>query len=558
MIFGRCLRPAPLVLVLLFAACDSGPTGPDLIVHGGPILTVDAADRVVEAIACRDGILTAVGDAAPILATRTAATEVLDLAGRALVPGFVAAHEHPTLTAVFGGVVDVSGFTHASDEEVWRALREAVAATPKGRWVHAMGLDPVLVPDLVLPTRRSLDEIAPDHPLLVISQTMHSFWANSKALEEAGITRETPDPGRGSFYERDETGELTGFVSESAAAAPMLEPLKSPWRMASRYEAALDELVTAGFTTVGSLGFNVPSLLARWSSSKGGRPRIRQVFYLAEVDFDSLPETPDRSDPYFRIQGVKLWHDGSPYTGSMFLQGPYLDTPLSRALGIPRGSRGEAMIGPDELVTLLRRYADAGWQVAIHSQGDASNREVLAALEQVPDRPDLAPRRLEHGVLLPKDALERMAALRVSPSFHVNHLWYYGDALAGSILGPERAARILPVRTAFDLGLRPTLHADSPMFPPDPLSLMRTAMLRRTRSGRVLGEDQAIDARQAVRAMTIHGAAQLGLEGLVGSLETGKQADFAVLGGSPYETPAEEFDRIRVEDVYLAGRRVGP
>ncbi len=557
MVIDRRLRFATPALALLLAAC-SGPQGPDLIVHGGPILTVDAADAVVEAIACRDGTITSSGTASAILATRSPSTTVIDLEGRALVPGFVAAHEHPTLTAVFGGAVDVSGFTHASDEDVWSALRAAVAATPKGRWIHAMGLDPVLVPDLVLPTRRGLDEIAPDHPLVVISQTMHSFWANSRAFEAAGITRDIPDPGRGSFYGRDESGELTGFVSESAAAAPMLEPLKSPWRMISRYEAALDELVAAGFTSVGSLGFNVPPLLARWASSKGGRPRIRQVVYTADVDRSYLPERPDRGDPFFRIQGVKLWHDGSPYTGSMFLDEPYLDTPLSRALGIAPGSRGEAMIAPDELVALLRRHSEQGWQVAIHSQGDASNREVLDALEQVPDRPDVAPRRLEHGVLLPKDALARMAALRVTPSFHVNHLWYYGDALVESILGPERAARILPIRSAFELGLRPTLHADSPMFPPEPLSLMRTAMLRRTRGGRVLGEDEAIDARQALRAMTIHGAAQLGLEDLVGSLEPGKQADFTVLSGNPYETPAEGIDRLRVEDVYLAGRRVGP
>jgi len=546
-----------LAAVLVLVACRRDD-GPDLLVFGGPVLTVDGTDRVVEAIAVRDGAVTAVGSRDQILAARTPHTALLDLAGKTLVPGLVAAHEHPTLSAVFGGTVDISGFTHSTDAAVWDALRAGVAATPRGEWVYAMGLDPMLVPDLVVPTRASLDALAPDNPVVVIAQTMHSFWANSRALEAAGIDRDTADPGHGSFYERDKDGELTGFVAEQAAAAPLIEKLKSPWRVAGRYEAALDELLAAGFTSVASLGFNVPAWLARWSASKSLRPRIRQFFYLTEDELGSLPGAANRRDLLFRIQGVKLWHDGSPYTGSMFLQEPYLDSPLARRLGIPPGSRGEAMIPFDALVERLQRYADAGWQVAIHSQGDASNREVVRALAQVTDRPDLAPRRLEHGVLLPHDLLRRLAELRVSPSFHINHLWYYGDVLAESILGPRRVDEILPVGSAFELGLRPTLHADSPMFPPEPFSLMRTAMQRRSRSGRIIGPGEAIDARQALRAMTIHGAYQLGVDGALGSLEAGKLADFAVLDRNPYTTPAEDFATIRVLAVYLAGRQVWP
>lgn len=216
------------------------------------------------------------------------------------------------------------------------------------------------------------------------------------------------------------------------------------------------------------------------------------------------------------------------------------------------------MIAHDRLVAQIRQYGDAGWQVAIHSQGDASNRAVAAALAEVPDHPELAPRRIEHCVMIPREALATLASLRVSPSFHINHLWYYGETLNDSILGPERTAAILPIKAAFELGLRPTLHADSPMFPPEPFSLMRTAMLRRTRTGRVIGADQAIDARQALRAMTINGAYQLGAEDLIGSIEVGKQADLVVLSASPYDVAPESIDTIRSTEVYLAGRRVDP
>lgn len=549
------MRRLALLALALLSACAEPPPGPDHIFRGGPILTIDAESRVVEAIAIRGNRLTAVGTEAEVLATRAAHTEIHDLDGRTLMPGFVAAHEHPTLSAVFGDVVDVSGFTRHSSTEVWGTVREAIAKTPKGEWIYAMGIDPILVPGLQMPSLRILDAIAPNHPLVMVAQTMHSYWANSQALAAAGLTRDTPDPGNGSFYGRDADGNLNGFVSERAAAKPLLAELTKPWRMIDRYSAALDHLLERGFTTVTSMGYTVPPLLARYAASDQLKPRIRQFLYLAKDDLDQLPDEPDRTNDFLRIQGVKLWHDGSPYTGSMVLQEPYVESPLTEALGIAKGSRGEAALPEAELAAEIRRYTAKGWPVAVHSQGDLSAREVLHALAEVPDRGDLPPRRLEHGLLLPKSLLPQLVRLRVSPSFHINHLYYYGDALADSLLGPERAARMLPVKSAFALGLRPTLHADSPMFPAEPFSLMRTAILRQTRGGRVIGADEQITTQQALEAMTINGAYQLGVDDRLGSLEVGKLADFQVLTANPLETAAPRLPEIRTVEVWVDGRR---
>lgn len=541
--------------LLLVVGC-APDAGPDVVLHGGPIRTVNDRGDLAEAIAIRDGVIVAVGAAPDVLALATERTEVRGLDGRALLPGFVAVHEHPTLSAVFGGVADVSGFTHATGDDVWGALRRAVAGADEGEWVYAMGIDPILVPDLEMPTRASLDALAPANPVVVVSQTMHSFWANSRAFAAAGIGRDTPDPAPGAYYERDAAGELTGFVAEGAAAKPLLAELQSPWRLAARYEAVLDELLAAGFTSVTSPGFNVPPLLARWAASRRLRPRIRQFFHLAPDEIESLPERPDRSDPFFRIAGIKLWHDGSPYTGSMFLAEPYLASPLARRLGIAVGHRGEAMLAQDELAAQIARHEAAGWQIVVHSQGDASNREVVAAFAGAPaPAAGSPPRRIEHCVLLPREALPELARLGISPSFHIDHLYYYGDALADAIIGPERAARMLPLRAAFDHGLAPTLHADSPMFPADPFHLMRTAILRTTRGGRVLGPDQAITIDEAVRALTIHGARQLGVDGELGSLEVGKAADLVVLSPDPYAIAPERLGDVKVLETWVDGRR---
>ncbi|MCC6640867.1 MAG: amidohydrolase family protein [Deltaproteobacteria bacterium] len=197
----RTIPTAPLRAVvmslgaLVLCACGQGPA-PDRIFHGGPIRTLNERGEVAEAIAIREGAIVAIGTARDVLALAGARTQVEDLGGRALLPGFVAVHEHPTLSAIFGGVADMSGLTHSTSAEVWAALRTAVGAARKGDWVYAMGIDPILVPDLEMPTRRSLDAIAPDNPVVVVSQTMHSFWANSRAFAEAGIGRDTADPGR--------------------------------------------------------------------------------------------------------------------------------------------------------------------------------------------------------------------------------------------------------------------------------------------------------------------------------------------------------------------------
>ncbi len=544
-----------LILSTLLSGC-SAEDGPDLILHNGTVLTVNAQDQVMEALAVRDGLIQAVGTDTEIMAMQTAHTEVIDLKGSSVLPGFIAAHEHPTLSAVFSGAADLSGFTHKNNADVWAALKQAVANADKGDWVYAGGIDPILTPDLNVPMRQMLDQIAPENPVLLVSQTLHSFWANSRAFAEAGIDKNTPDPGDGAYYQRDSSGELTGFIAENRAAQPMMAELKSPWKLFGRYEAVLDNLVANGFTSVASLGFNVPPLMARFVSSDNLQPRIRQFFYLVEDELKYLPEQPDDDDAYFRVLGVKLWHDGSPYTGSMFTSSPYLASPLASNLGISAGSHGEAMFSQAEMQAKIQRYTAAGWQVAIHSQGDASARAVTQAIKMAgPLTGPLPVLRLEHGVELPADRIAPLAEMGVTASFHINHILYYGDALEDSIIGARMAQQVLPVRSAFQQGMRPTLHADSPMFPASPFSLMQTAITRASSSGRTLNAAEAIDIHQALRAMTINGAYQLRIEAQAGSLEPGKWADMQIVDKNPYQVATADLQRIQVRAVYLAGQR---
>jgi predicted amidohydrolase YtcJ len=250
-----------------------------------------------------------------------------------------------------------------------------------------------------------------------------------------------------------------------------------------------------------------------------------------------------------KIIGIRLWHDGSPYTGTMAITAPYLHNSLTEKMGIDLGlgHKGEPRIGDEEFLEQLERFDSENWQVAVHSQGDQSNNELLALFKQYFSKQNIQKNtqtqrhRVEHCLLIPESVLNEFKPLGLTPSFHINHLYYYGDALAENIIGPNRAESILPIKTAIDLGLHPTLHADSPMFPADPFSLMKTAMTRKTQSGKYLGLDQAISPHQALRTMTINAAWQLNMETKIGSIEEGKLADFTLISHNPYQLPAQQW-----------------
>ncbi|GMG85939.1 amidohydrolase [Biformimicrobium ophioploci] len=555
---ARCA--GALIATLLFAGCAEKPAA-DRVLVGGDVITLSPNNDIASAVALQGDRIFATGSDADMLALAGPHTEVIPLEGRAVLPGFVAAHEHPAISAVFSSFIDLSGFSHSSNASVWRTLEDAIEKAQPGDWIYGMGLDPVLVPDLKMPDRDFLDRIAPHNPVFLVTQSMHTAWVNSAALRAIGIDESVEDPGNGSFFGRDESGRLNGMLVEKDAIGPFVEQHKRFWRILPAYESTLDQLRAQGYTSVASLGYNLPAMLARWAALDGVSPRLRQFFYIRGDNIEALPTTPQRDNDFFRILGAKYWYDGSPYSGTMLLEAPYLDTALSESLGIPHGSHGEAVIPPAALARALASHNRNDWQFAVHSQGDRAGRELLGLLSGLYDGLDDAGKqafrnrrhRIEHGVYLDKTLLPELAALGITPSFHINHLYYYGEALRNDLLGAARAEQLLPLRSAFELGMRPTLHADSPMFPPDPFSLMQTAITRKTRSGEILGAAEALSPLQALHAMTINGAYQLGLDDRLGSIEPGKLADLVILDRNPLQVDPQQWHTLRVERTILAG-----
>ncbi len=546
------------------------------------IITLEDEKPSAEAMIVADGKIIAIGRDDALLKLKKQYTKIVDLKGKTVLPGFIDSHSHVALSAFLEPMVDLSGFRHKTPEDVWRYLGKSVKKKKKGAWLVGKGIDPVLVEGLKAPSLSFLDSIAPDNPVVLISQSLHSYWVNSKTLGIVGIDKNTPNPSKSSYYERDSLGNLTGFIAEQAAFKPVLEVLQkevfTPKALTKATNNVFKNYAKNGNTTVVSTGITInnakplrlyqhlsaekPTFLNQFLAKIGMLPEReanpRHFIYIRRDKDFLLPKKKSVND-FYNIIGVKMWYDGSPYTGSMYLKEPYLVSDLTQnGLHIPNGSRGKALIPKDSLVKYIENYTSKGWQIAVHAQGDAATEEVVEAFSEANKHTDITQfrDRLEHCILLQESSFNDIGKLNLVPNFHINHLYYYGKALKNDIIGTARAETILPVGEAQKRGLKYAMHADKPMFESRPFRLIQTALERMTKEGDTLGLNQQITVLQGLKAMTYNAAWQIFMEDKLGSLAKGKYADFIVVDKNPLTIATRELQHIKVLSTYVNGNKI--
>ena len=222
---------------------------------------------------------------------------------------------------------------------------------------------------------------------------------------------------------------------------------------------------------------------------------------------------------------------------------------------IPNEHKGKALINKDELKKFIIDYHKKDWQIAIHTQGDAAVNDVVNIYEELEKELDFSTsrHRLEHGLLFPIDNIDRVKKLNLTPSFHINHLYYYGDALKASLIGKDRAEKILPLASVRDKDIKFTLHADQPMFESHPFRLIQTAVERKTSSGDTLGYNQKLTVMDAIKSLTLDAAWQINMETKIGSLEKGKYADFVILDKNPLKVDTNTLSKIKCLKTFING-----
>jgi predicted amidohydrolase YtcJ len=555
---------AVLTIVLLAGLIVGASPAPevDTIFFGGDIVTMDYARPIVEALAVGDGRIVALGGEAEMRSLADGRTERIDLQGHTLLPGLIEPHCHPIATAILGRVLDVSGFTHDSRAAVMASLAEAVEGSDTGEWLIAFGWDPVLIEDLENPTLAELDALAPDVPLFILTQMMHHGFINSAGYRAAGITVDTPDPPGGGAFLRDAAGELNGVVYEVSALQHVMQATPPPPPGAAQLLLNLQfaEYAKAGFTAIGILGpVDGAGYPLDFLFDLGASPEavVRSFVYATPKQLDRSGWPAGHGRERFRLSGVKLYMDGSPYTGGAAFAEPYLNTPLTRRIGLDPDHRGTVNYSSRDLAAVIGRFHERGHQVAVHVQGEVAVDATLRAFAQVLEE---SPRedhrhRLEHNALITDEQLAKARDLGLTPSFFIDHIHFYGKGLH-DIVGPRRAARFMPIGSALRAGHVPTIHTDNPATPIDPFRAIRTAVTRQMLGGGVLGADQRISVWDALEAVTINAAWQMFEEEERGSLEVGKAADFVLLSDNPLAVDAEDLDQIEVLGTWIDGERV--
>lgn len=522
----------------------------------GRVHTMNPSAPTAEAVAIRDERIIAVGSRSEVDGLADRHTEVHDFGPQIVMPGFVEPHMHYWATALFYNWVDLSvgvGDAKAGVRSVEEIIHRLKSAPPtRGEWTLGCQFDPSLLPAGSELTRDLLDQAIPDRPVAVLNASMHFLYVNSKAFELAGIDDSVADPD-GGFFGRT-GGRLNGAVGEIGAMGQLIAviPMLDQQGLTNNLVAIARRARAAGVTTThdaatGSiLGVAEADLFAAHVDQMG--TRVSYAVIDSAIDaFLAHGIRPFTGSDRLRATSWKLISDGSNQGKSGFQVEPYKGTD---SLGHPNFTREFA-------AERIRRASELGWQVMVHANGDEAIELAVGAYEDALG-PGGAPQlrhRIEHCSFATDDQLRRMASLRVSPSFLINHVYYWGRAFAESIVGPKKAARLDPVASALRHGLTPSFHSDYRVTDFEPLRMVQTAVTRKVADGgSVLGPEERVNLHDGFAAVTTGAAWQLHAENSVGSIRPGAFGDLVVLEQDPFTVGPDSIVEAKVLTTLLGGR----
>lgn len=511
------------------------------VFYGATIRCAGSPDRVADALAICGSRIAFIGKE-PEMRSLFPKARYVSLAGKTLLPGFVDSHCHVELYAHKLQNVNLVGA--CSLQEALDRIRERAQITPAGKLILGRGWNKNEWETHSFPTCFDLDSVSTEHPIAMFSKDGHAAWANSLALAQSGITRNTADPDGGKIQRADHNGEPTGILFESAEG--LLDPLREKpdqetlkeWLHQSMVSLSQDG-ITAVRTPDGVSAFRAYQQLLQ-----DDRIPVRLGYYYPNGYIDSLAKT-GVSAPFgcdrLAVCGVKAFIDGALGSQTAEMFDCYENAP---------DNFGISTMEDAEVLELFTTATQGGLPVAMHAIGDKANHRVLNAIEQVqqalPDCP--MPRHaIEHAQLLRREDIDRMAKTGTIASMqplHVSGDWKMADRHWG-----ERSSGAYPFRTLLECGARLAFGSDCPVEEASPLLGIRAAItrtdLRRQPEGGWYPE-QILNPWEALRAYTLEGAYAMGFESLIGSLTEGKKADLVVLDADPITSDPFELSSAQV------------
>jgi predicted amidohydrolase YtcJ len=532
---------------------------PDLVLINGKVLTLDARSTVTEAVAVRDGKILATGSSASIKSLAGAATRVLDVSGKTVVPGLIDTHAH-FKAAGLGDYVVIMGRAKTVAEAL-EAIKAFVAKRKPGEWiVGGAWHPPSQLAEKRYLTRQEIDSVAPNNPVY-LRTVGHFSMANTAALQKVGVDKTTADPSGGSF-ERDSAGELTGVLVETAI--DRVEKAVPPWTEDDeirQFTIAEGVLNSFGITSAVEGATEARDIRTLQKLAASGKATLRTgVMFRPEPPADLSAWEAIMSgngissgfgDDWLKFAGIKIFYDGGMTLKTALMRDVYPDS--------HDNYRGIAQQTPErlkQLISICNRY---GWRVGVHVVGDLGIDQVLDALESADKEKSIKDRRfvLIHASLIRPEQMERAQKLGVRIDFQNVFMWDKA-ATVERFLGRAVADRAVPTRTLIaKMGLD-NLGAgtDFPVNPVNPFLNMYIMVTRKDPNGNVYGASEAITREQALRLYTSAASRYTFEEARKGTIEPGKLADLVVLSADYATVPEAEIKDIKADMTLVGGKVV--
>lgn len=530
----------------------------DMIFKNGVVITVDSENSLCEAIAVKGNKIVYVGDSAGVEMWLGPDTRIIDLAGRALLPGFIDSHMHLGMTGQNAAVIiDCNSNKVTSIRQIQEKIREAAAKAPEGAWIKATGYEQSKLKEGRHPTRDELDEAAPNNPVQLTRCCLHMGVYNTLALKAGGITGpEMFAPGE---VVVDENGRMTGLLKETACTYMWDKVIYTEDEYLRSFKAANDILLSYGITSMHDGSFYGEETIGLYQDAcRNGIIKVRMYNLLYHAygkkktiewvnDFISTGIHGGLGDEHFRLGHVKILIDGSTSGPSCATSQPYSHDP---------GLKGIQLYTQEEADDIIIKAHNAGFNVSAHAVGDVAVDVILTAIQRaMAQNPRPCRHRIEHCGIINAKLLSRIKQAGVVPIpnpgfFNENaeiYVKYYGD----------RVNWMFPLRSYLDNGIIAALGSDSPVIEADPMIGLYGALTRADKcSGIVAGEDQRIGIMDAIRMYTYNGAYASLEENIKGSIEPGKLADLVVLSENILETPVEDLKSVKADITVIDGQIV--
>ncbi|WP_237065308.1 amidohydrolase [Microbulbifer guangxiensis] len=513
--------------------------------------TTDNALVQFDALAFDDGKVLATGKSSALMKKFPSAKKI-DGKGRTLLPGLIDAHGHVLSQGLLENQLELRDL---GLKETLAAIQQYAEKLEPGQWLQGRGWNQVLWPGKQFPTRKQLDALEIDHPIWLRRVDGHAGWANSKALELAGIDRNTHSPAGGEIHHL-ENGEPSGVLIDNAMAlveqvipAPSLQEKKAA--LVQAFELAL----SLGLTGIHDAGVDRETLTAyKQLAQEDALPlRVYPMISAADKHLPQLLDGGHIGAPQDRlyVRSIKLYTDGALGSRGAALLEPYHDRP---------GEKGLLLYPESDFHQLLELAIDKGFQVNVHAIGDRANQLVLDHLKTLDKKKDQTPyrHRIEHAQVLRVEDIARFPELNLIASMQPIHATSDKN-MAGDRLGNERLDGAYAWRKFLDQGTRIAAGSDFPVEPVNPLFGIHAAVTRRDRSGQPATGwriQEAMTQEEALRAFTLDAAYASHQEQVIGNLEPGKLADFILLERDIFTIDPQEIWQVRVAETWVEGKSV--